>query len=154
LHHAYRSFNNPLATAWAAIAPGVPIAIDTPDDADTLPPECLRVFWSSYGDPTGQGNERSAVIDVAVRVPPIGNQPNPMLALARAKAVDKALGLDDTGGLGGAGCGRLGRFDWTVSPIAYLNDMDILPDHGWIAIPTGSPGLFHVARTLRLLYRI
>lgn len=156
MDHAYRSLNNVLATAWAAIAPGVPIEIDSPDDATAIPPECLRVYWGGYGTPERQANLFEAVVDVAVRVPPMGNAPNTLLMTQRCKAIYQALGIvyaEDGQPMGG-GYGRLGRFDWTVTPLRYLSAMEIFPTGGgWTPIPTKSPGELHTACTFLLNFR-
>lgn len=155
MQHAYRSFNNAVSTAWATVAAGVPLQVDSPDDADALPAECLRVYWSEYGMPTDRSNEREAIIDIAVRVPPTGNTPNAALALARCSALDAALHLSDANQYaGGSNTGRLGRFDWTTTPSTYLGMMECLPDGGWVPIPTNSPGLLHFARTVKLRYQL
>lgn len=156
MQNAYRSFNNPLITLWASIDSGVPVVIDSPDGADALPASCLRIYWSEYGTPTPQPNMREGLIDIAIRVPPVGNVSNTLLALTRAKALDKALGFEPAtdGTPGGGGYGRLGRYDWTTTPITYLSDMEVIPEGGWVAIPTASPGQLHMARTVRLQYRI
>ena len=155
MQYAFRSFNEVVNGAWQAIAPAVPVILDSPDDNTPLPNECLRIFWQDYGLPTAREGEYIATIDIAVRVPPINMLTNHALAIKRWAAIAAALGYDDpnmTCGKGGAGYGSCARWNWTPVPKVYLSEMRILPEGSLMPIPTGSPGLLHLAKTMHLLY--
>ena len=155
MRNAYQSFNQAINAAWAIIAPTVPIIVDSQDDADALPPECLRIFWEDFGFPSpDQASLYHAAIDIAIRVPAVGNVANTDLALARGVALDTAIGIvTPDGTIGGLGVGRAGRMDWSTTPITYLNDMDITGETAWVRIGTSSPGQLHLAKKYLLTYR-
>jgi hypothetical protein len=153
MQHAYTSFNKTLRAAWAAIAPGSPLTITDPAVADSPPNDGLRILWQSEGIPAGGVGLFYAQIDLAMFLQPVAGQPDTQTALVRQQALDLAMGFQGTAdGHGGDGTGRLGRYDYTVTPARYLSEMTVLAVHGWEAIASGSPGLIQRARTLRLRY--
>ncbi len=147
MQHAFKSFNTCLIAIWDNIAPGVPVVIDSINSAAALPADCLRVFWESDGDPTDVGCKNRAVLDLAIRVPPVANKPNGALAIARRVALDLELGFRVM-----EGYGRFRRYDWTTTPPTYLNLMEVAPDGGWVPGDTESPGQIHISRMVHLTY--
>jgi hypothetical protein len=149
LQHAYTSFNTALIADWGIIAPWVPVVIDSQNGADALPASCLRVFWAEDGIPTAQGNKTMAVIDIALRVPPVGNKPDTAQLNILKDAFDKWIGqrVSDP-------YARVKRLDHTVTPALYLNDMDLSPDGGWVPGDTASPGQLHASKMIHLYYRL
>jgi hypothetical protein len=120
LDHIYASVNKALEKVWAEIAPGVPIVFGHPIHPQTLPAECLRLFWLDYGGETAQANETHSLVQLDVFTP--GGRV--ALALRRAKALSDALHLNAN-----AGHGRVGVFDGdTLIGVARLTPLE----RGWV----------------------
>jgi hypothetical protein len=153
MEHAYASLNKTLAAVWADIVgvdgqgkPLVPVVFEEPTHPDTLPDECLRIYWLSNGGSTGQPNELEGMVQLDVYVPK--NQR--AIAQARCAALGDALGFTH-----GAGEGEVGRYDWTTNPPTYMGEMTISPlESGWIRVPDPKPGMVHFARTIVLTYLV
>lgn len=146
MQHAYSSFNKDIAAIWGVIAPGVPVVFEHPTPPDTLPPECLRVYWLRNGGSTKQANEQDALVQLDVFVP----ASNRALALARASAINQALGFNVA-----PGYGRMGRWDWSTTPETLLSEMRVKPlEDGWINVPDPKPAQVHFVRTVILTYTV
>lgn len=146
MNHAYTSFNKAVAAHWSTIAPGVSVIYEHPAPPDTMPAECLRIYWLEPGGPTRQPNELMAMVQLDVFVP--GN--DRAKALDRAKRLDTALGFHSGGGFG-----EMGRFDYGTTPETLLSMMRVEPfESGWQQIPDPQPGLVHYARTVILTYTV
>lgn len=132
------SLNEALRALWAAIAPAVPMAVGHPAPPDTLPAECLRVFWLNHGN---DGPETQGMVQLDVFVP--GNRRR--VALTRADALDAALGLKLN-----AGRARLAVYDTgdVSKPIGQADIQSL--EGGWTTVPDPSPGMVHLAQTLEV----
>lgn len=153
MQHAYSSFNRAIKRIWGEIVgvdaqgkPLLPVVFEHPEPPDTLPDECLRVYWLRNGGSTEQPNERDALVQLDVFVP--GS--NRAEALTRAALLDKALGFIESPGFG-----RMGRFDWSTAPETMLSEMRVAPlEEGWVNVPDPKPRMVHYARTVILTYTV
>lgn len=139
----YSSVNKAVAAAWATIAPGVPIYYGHPTPPDTLPAECLRVYWLEYGAETGHGGQVYSLLQLDLFTP----NRQTALALRRAKALNAAMKLGAN-----AGGGRLGIYD-PAAPATLLGFARVTGlEAGWLNGPDSpDPALVHLQRTIQVL---
>lgn len=144
LDHLYSSVNKAIEKTWQDIAPDVEVVYGHPAPPNSLPAECLRIYWLDHGSEGERVGQLLAMVQLDIFVP--GQQV--ALALRRAKALNTAFGFDR-----GAGFGRLGVFDGE----ALVGEGRITPlERGWLNGPGAErrsqqatdPEQVHLVRTL------
>ena len=151
--HAYASLNKRIETVWAAVAPEMvpnpagpagppvkrwPFLVGKPRPPATLPPECLRVWWFTFGRPNPEvPGEMTARLQLDIYT----DKSDQLLAMRKAKALTDGLGWTPN-----APFVPLPALDYTVTPPRLIGRMRMLIRGAeWLDIPDPNPTAIHLA---------